>query len=148
MSFGCNTLSGIVLFYPHRLSECVCPSVCGSGRSFPSSLAVCRISLVLCCLALLGIVSLFDWEEYGFRACGRNSFTNSQGREVGDGRGGKGNNSLVQNNNPPRTQLQHFLLKYNMFVFKSCRKCRDSVAQAIAFLRHCYDAGADAAALG
>lgn len=67
--------SGIVLFYPHRLS--VCPSVCGSGRSFPSSLAVCRISLVLCCLALLGIVLLFDWEEYGLRACGRNSFTNS-----------------------------------------------------------------------
>lgn len=67
--------SGIVLFYPHRL--CVCPSVCGSGRSFPSSLAVCRISLVLCCLALLGIILLFDWEEYGLRACGRNSFTNS-----------------------------------------------------------------------
>lgn len=75
--FGCNPFSGIVLFYPHRLSERVCPSVCGSGRSFPSSLAVCRISLVLCCLALLGIVLLFDWEEYGLRVCGRNSFSNS-----------------------------------------------------------------------
>lgn len=77
MQFGCNPLSGIVLFYPRWLSEHVCPSVCGNGRSFPSSLAVCRISLVLCCLALLGIVLLFDWEEDGLRVCGRNSFTNS-----------------------------------------------------------------------